>query len=126
MAELNYLWLQGLRVIMSLLLLTLTSCSRPLTTREKGTLAGGGIGAAAGTVLGATVGVPGAGTAIGSALGAAGGALTGDQGTGSSRRGGASSSASVLKPVILFYCGVRPSSSGSSASRKARACSTTE
>ncbi|HXG18689.1 MAG TPA: OmpA family protein [Methylomirabilota bacterium] len=54
-------------------------CSQPLTTREKGTLVGGGIGAATGAIIGSAVGNPGAGAAIGGALGAGAGALVGDQ-----------------------------------------------
>ncbi len=57
----------------------LSSCSQPLTTREKGTLVGGGIGGAAGAIVGAAVGNPGAGAAIGGALGAGAGALVGDR-----------------------------------------------
>ena len=56
-----------------------SSCSQPLTVREKGTLIGGGIGGAAGAIIGAAVGNPGAGAAIGTALGAGAGALVGDR-----------------------------------------------
>lgn len=56
-----------------------SSCSQPLTTREKSTLVGGGIGGAAGAIVGAAVGSPGAGAAIGTALGAGAGALVGDR-----------------------------------------------
>src|ERR1700731_1075895 len=45
-------------------------CSgQPLSTREKGTLGGAGIGAVGGAIVGAAVGAPGAGAAIGGALG---------------------------------------------------------
>jgi outer membrane protein OmpA-like peptidoglycan-associated protein len=54
-------------------------CSQPLTTREKGALVGGGIGAATGAIIGAAVGNPGAGAAIGGAVGALGGGVVGDQ-----------------------------------------------
>src|SRR5215470_10066923 len=57
----------------------LASCSQPLSTREKGALAGGGIGAATGAIIGSAVGNPGAGAAIGGALGGVGGGLIGDQ-----------------------------------------------
>jgi outer membrane protein OmpA-like peptidoglycan-associated protein len=57
----------------------LSSCSQPLSTREKSTLVGGGIGGAAGAIIGAAVGNPGAGAAIGGALGAGAGALVGDR-----------------------------------------------
>ncbi|HEV8717018.1 MAG TPA: OmpA family protein [Candidatus Binatia bacterium] len=60
-------------------LILLASCSQPLTTREKGALAGGGLGAAAGAAIGAATGSPGAGAAIGGALGAVGGGLVGGQ-----------------------------------------------
>jgi outer membrane protein OmpA-like peptidoglycan-associated protein len=50
-----------------------------LSTREKGVLAGGGLGAATGAIIGSAVGNPGAGAAIGGALGGVGGGLIGDQ-----------------------------------------------
>lgn len=65
----------GLFTIIALL----ASCSQPLSTREKGVLVGGGLGAAAGAAIGAATGEPGAGAAIGGALGALGGGLVGDQ-----------------------------------------------
>ena len=57
----------------------IVSCSQPLSTREKSTLVGGGLGAATGAIIGAAVGNPGAGAAIGGALGAGTGALVGDR-----------------------------------------------
>lgn len=54
-------------------------CSgEPLTTREKGTLAGGAIGAGGGALVGAAVGSPGAGAAIGGVTGAGAGYLIGN------------------------------------------------
>lgn len=54
-------------------------CSgQPLSTREKGTLLGGGLGAATGAIIGAATGAPGAGAAIGGVLGAGGGFLVGN------------------------------------------------
>ncbi|HEY2922425.1 MAG TPA: glycine zipper domain-containing protein [Candidatus Binatia bacterium] len=50
-----------------------------LTTREKGVGIGALGGAAAGGIIGAAVGHPGAGAAIGGALGLGAGALVGDQ-----------------------------------------------
>jgi len=51
--------------------LLLAACSgEPLTTREKGTIAGGAIGLGAGAIVGSTVGAPGAGAAIGGVVGA--------------------------------------------------------
>jgi uncharacterized protein YcfJ len=58
----------------------LSGCSgQPLTTREKGTLAGGALGAGTGAIIGSAVGAPGAGAAIGGALGAGAGALVGNE-----------------------------------------------
>src|SRR6266545_4564036 len=57
-----------------------TGCAGgPLTTREKGAGIGALGGAAAGGLIGAAVGHPGAGAAIGGALGLGAGALVGDQ-----------------------------------------------
>lgn len=70
----------GAVVLAVLVALFLAGCSgQPLTTREKGTLAGGALGAGTGAIIGAAVGAPGAGAAIGGALGAAGGALAGNE-----------------------------------------------
>lgn len=66
-------------ILAGLLLIGLAACSEPLTTREKGTLLGGGLGAGAGALVGSQLGSPGAGAAIGGALGAGAGALTGHQ-----------------------------------------------
>ena len=54
-------------------------CSAPLTTREKGAGIGSLGGAAAGGIIGSTVGHAGAGAAIGGLLGLGAGALIGDQ-----------------------------------------------
>jgi outer membrane protein OmpA-like peptidoglycan-associated protein len=61
------------------IILFVTGCAQPLSTREKGVLAGGGLGAATGAIIGSAVGSPGAGAAIGGALGGVGGGLVGDQ-----------------------------------------------
>jgi outer membrane lipoprotein SlyB len=61
-------------VLAGTLLLTTVGCSRPLTTREKGALIGGGAGAGIGGIAGG-----GTGAAIGGAAGALGGAVVGDQ-----------------------------------------------
>lgn len=53
-------------------------CSEPLTTREKGALAGGAIGAGTGAAIGHSVGHTGAGAVIGGAVGAVSGAVIGD------------------------------------------------
>ncbi len=67
------------RLVLVALAFLLGGCSQPLSTREKGTLVGGGLGAASGAIVGAAVGAPGAGAAIGGAMGALGGGLIGDQ-----------------------------------------------
>jgi phage tail tape-measure protein len=68
----------GIMVLAGALLLT--GCAGgPLTTREKGAGIGALGGAAAGGIVGAAVGHPGAGAAIGGALGLGAGALVGDQ-----------------------------------------------
>jgi outer membrane lipoprotein SlyB len=54
-------------------------CSEPLTTRETGPVIGTVGGAAAGGILGSTMGHPGAGAAVGGALGLGTGALIGDR-----------------------------------------------
>src|SRR5438445_42761 len=59
--------------------LLVAGCSgQPLSTREKGTLVGGGLGAATGAIIGAAVGAPGAGAAIGGAIGGVGGFAVGN------------------------------------------------
>jgi outer membrane lipoprotein SlyB len=68
------------------LIFFLQGCSQPLSTREKGTLLGGGIGAASGAIIGGAVGSPGAGAAIGGAMGALSGGLVGDQLQGQENR----------------------------------------
>jgi hypothetical protein len=57
----------------------LAGCSgEPLSTREKGTIGGGVLGAGTGAIIGAAVGAPGAGAAIGGALGAGTGYVVGN------------------------------------------------
>lgn len=61
------------------LVVLLGGCAAPLTTREKGALTGGALGAGAGAIIGNQIGHQGSGAAIGGALGALGGGLVGDQ-----------------------------------------------
>jgi hypothetical protein len=57
----------------------LAGCTgQPLSTREKGTLGGGVLGAGTGAIIGAAVGHPAAGAAIGGALGAGTGYVVGN------------------------------------------------
>jgi hypothetical protein len=59
--------------------LVVAGCSgEPLSTREKGTIGGGVLGAGTGAIIGAAVGAPGAGAAIGGALGAGTGYVIGN------------------------------------------------
>ena len=61
-------------------MVTAAGCaSGPLTTREKGTLIGTGLGAASGAVISSTVGHGAAGALIGGPVGLIAGALIGDQ-----------------------------------------------
>jgi hypothetical protein len=60
------------------LLVATSGCSAPLTTREKGALAGGAIGAGAGAAIGSTSGHTGTGALVGAGVGAISGALIGD------------------------------------------------
>jgi|GEM_PF-1539631 len=61
-------------------------CSAPLTTREKGALAGGAIGAGTGAIVGSQVGHTGAGALIGAGVGVVSGALIGDAIQGAEQR----------------------------------------
>src|SRR5437899_12711476 len=71
----------------TVLLVSAVGCSGgPMTTREKGAGIGALGGAAAGGLIGAAVGHPGAGAAIGGALGLGTGALVGDQMLGQEQR----------------------------------------
>src|SRR6187200_1260021 len=72
---------QAMTVIVGMVMLgmALSSCSQPLSTREKGTLGGVGLGAATGAIIGSAVGEPGAGAAIGGALGGVAGAAVGNE-----------------------------------------------
>lgn len=72
-------WKIALLALVALPLLLSACAGQPLSTREKGTLAGGVLGAGSGAIIGAAVGHPGAGAAIGGGIGAVGGALIGNQ-----------------------------------------------
>lgn len=73
---------KGSLAAVALVLITafaLAGCSgEPLSTREKGTLGGGVLGAGTGAIIGAAVGHPAAGAAIGGALGAGTGYVVGN------------------------------------------------
>jgi thiol:disulfide interchange protein len=69
----------GRLILLLALPLWLAACTgAPLSTREKGTLAGGALGAGTGAIIGSAVGAPGAGAAIGGALGLGTGYVVGN------------------------------------------------
>jgi uncharacterized protein YcfJ len=63
----------------AILVVSFSSCSEPLTTREKGAVYGTVGGAGLGAIIGSATGNAGAGAGIGAAVGLLGGALIGDQ-----------------------------------------------
>jgi Glycine zipper len=70
----------AIAIVLWTVVMAMSGCSgTPLSTREKGTLAGGAIGAGTGAIVGSAVGAPGAGAAIGGALGAGTGLLVGNE-----------------------------------------------
>ena len=67
-------------VLAAVMTLAMFGCEgQPLSSREKGTFVGGGLGAATGAIIGAAAGSPGAGAAIGGLLGAGTGFLAGNE-----------------------------------------------
>ncbi|HXH83320.1 MAG TPA: glycine zipper domain-containing protein [Candidatus Tectomicrobia bacterium] len=67
------------RMVLTLTVATLAvGCSAPLTTREKGAIVGGAVGAGTGAIVGSQVGHTGAGAAIGAGVGIVSGAIIGD------------------------------------------------
>src|SRR5881398_2408610 len=81
--------MRGLLLAIFVMAVTVTAigcAGGPMTTHEKGAGIGALGGAAAGGLIGAAVGHPGAGAAIGGALGLGTGALVGDQLLGQEQR----------------------------------------
>src|SRR5438105_3335766 len=75
----NHKWIiYKLAIAFAVLILASGWYGQPLSTREKGTLAGGILGGGTGAIIGTAVGHPGAGAAIGGALGAGTGMLIGN------------------------------------------------
>jgi hypothetical protein len=74
------LFTRSMRVLIAIVaLVAVTGCSgQPLSTREKGTLVGGAVGAGTGAIVGGAVGAPGAGAAIGGVVGAGTGLAVGN------------------------------------------------
>ena len=72
-------WIGTAAIALAALFLVSGCYGQPLSTREKGTLAGGILGAGTGAIIGAAVGHPGAGAAIGGTLGAGTGMLVGNE-----------------------------------------------
>jgi hypothetical protein len=79
--------------------IALAGCSTPLTTREKGALAGGAIGAGAGAAIGSASGNAGTGALIGAGVGAVSGALIGDAMQANEQRQAAPPPAPAPPPV---------------------------
>src|SRR5712671_770329 len=81
MLKLSHKLQKGMILAVALVLgaaFALAGCSgQPLSTRAKGTLGGGVLGAGTGAIVGAAVGHPAAGAAIGGALGAGTGYVVG-------------------------------------------------
>jgi uncharacterized protein YcfJ len=70
---------KGFIAIVIVAAVTMSACSgEPLSTREKGTLGGGAIGAGGGVLVGLAVGHPLAGAAIGGVVGAGAGMAIGN------------------------------------------------
>ena len=67
-----------LAAILGAVMLLAGCAGAPLTTREKGTLLGGAVGAGGGAIVGSAIGAPGAGAAIGGVLGAGTGYVIGN------------------------------------------------
>src|ERR1700724_3048069 len=66
-------------VLAAMMVLAVVGCEgEPLSTREKGTFVGTGLGAATGAIIGAATGHPLAGAAIGGILGGGTGYLAGN------------------------------------------------
>jgi uncharacterized protein YcfJ len=72
-------WIHKFAIVLVALILISGCYGRPLSTREKGTLAGGILSGGTGAIIGSAVGHPGAGAAIGGALGAGTGMMIGNE-----------------------------------------------
>jgi uncharacterized protein YcfJ len=72
-------WIHKFAIALAALILLSGCYGQPLSTREKGTFAGGILGAGTGAIIGSAVGHPGAGAAIGGALGVGTGMLIGNE-----------------------------------------------
>lgn len=75
----NKSWIGTAAIALAALFLVSGCYGQPLSTREKGTIAGGVLGAGTGAIIGAAVGHPGAGAAIGGTIGAGTGMLIGNE-----------------------------------------------
>jgi hypothetical protein len=66
------------RLLLFVVLVVVSGCSTPLSTREKGAITGGAVGAGTGAVIGSASGNAGTGALIGAGVGVVAGALIGD------------------------------------------------
>ena len=84
------------------LAVAVAGCSTPMTTREKGAVAGGAIGAGTGAIIGSQTGHAGAGALIGAGIGAVSGALIGDAIQGAEQKQAAPAAVTpVPAPVVM-------------------------
>ncbi|MGH7905022.1 MAG: glycine zipper domain-containing protein [Candidatus Binataceae bacterium] len=79
MKTIKKLWRYFAGILVLIAIFSLAGCyGAPLSTREKGTLIGGAVGAGGGALVGSAVDSTGAGAAIGGLLGAGSGFLIGN------------------------------------------------
>jgi hypothetical protein len=83
------------------LTVAVAGCSTPLTTREKGALTGGAIGAGAGAAIGSASGNTGTGALIGAGLGVVSGAVIGDALQANEQRQAAPPPPAAAPPVAV-------------------------
>ena len=85
------------------LAVAVASCSTPMTTREKGAVAGGAIGAGTGAIIGSQTGHAGTGALIGAGIGAVSGALIGDAVQGAEQKQAAPAAVTPAPaPVVVM------------------------
>jgi hypothetical protein len=72
-------WIYKCVIAVGALILVSGCYGQPFSTREKGTFAGGILGAGTGALIGSAVGHPAAGAAIGGALGVGTGMMIGNE-----------------------------------------------
>jgi len=89
------------RIVILGLAVAVVGCSSPMTTREKGAVAGGAIGAGTGAIIGSQTGHPGTGALIGAGIGAVTGAVIGDAIQGAEQKQAAPAPGPAAPPVVM-------------------------